>query len=142
SLRKREDGLFGFNVLLDDAEDEDAAFHRLKSLIFTAPRTQGVWAAEGARQALAGLLPLSDDLPLAEILGPPAPSGHSPLPIETLLEMTGWVAALKVPLGRQLVDAGAKPGKILRLKGEHLVEKYFILRTVLHQIYGAHEDFP
>src|SRR5690349_20824677 len=36
SLRKRGEALFGFNVLLDDAEgDEDAVFYRLKALVFT-----------------------------------------------------------------------------------------------------------
>jgi len=143
ALHKRGDSLFGFNVLLDDADgDEDSLFHRLKSVVFTVPRGNRVWTTETGRAALGGLLPLSDDAPLFEILGPPAPSGRSPLPIETLVEMTGWVAALKVPLGRQLDDGRNRPGKILRLKGDHLEEKYFVLRTVLHQIYGAHEDFP
>jgi tetratricopeptide (TPR) repeat protein len=143
SLHKKQQELFGFSVLLDEADgEEDSVFHRLKSAVFTVPRAESVWATAGARTALGGLLPLSDDVPLAEILGPPAQAERSPLPIETLVEMTGWVAALKVPLERQLADAGTKPGKILRLKGGHLVEKYFVLRTVLHQIYGAHEDFP
>ncbi len=143
SLHKKRDELFGFSVLLDEADSaEDTVFHRLKAAVFTVPRAERVWATEGARMALNGLLPLSDDAPLAEILGPPVHSGQTPLPLETLVEMTGWVAALKVPLGRQLVEPNDKPGKILRLKGDHLVEKYFVLRTVLHQIYGAHEDFP
>ena len=145
SLQRKKDDLFGFSLLLDHdgQSDEAGVFNRLKTLLFTAPREGRIWAGPGVRGMLTDLLPVSLDEPLAEILGPPNPDELPPLPVELLLEMTGWIEALKAPLRRQLADAGdGRSGKILRLKGTHLPEKYFVLRTVLHQIYGPHEDFP
>jgi hypothetical protein len=145
SLQRKKDDLFGFSLLLDHDEqgDETATFNRLKALLFTAPRENRIWAGPAVLGLLPVLLPVSEDRPLAEILGPPPRLELSPLPVELLLEMTGWIEALKAPLSRQLAETGdRRQGKILRLKGTHLAEKYFVLRTVLHQIYGPHEDFP
>jgi len=145
SLEKKKDELFGFSLLLDHDEtgDESGVFNRLKALVFQVARENRIWAGPGVRPALAGHFPVTDEEPLAEILGPPARTALPPLPVEVLLEMTGWIEALKTPLSRQLADSGeGRSGKILRLKGTHLTEKYFVLKMVLHQIYGSREDFP
>jgi hypothetical protein len=144
SLIRKKEELFGFSLVLDhDQSDETGVFNRLKALLFTAPRENRIWAGPGVLDALSNLLPVSNEQPLAEILGPPRRVELPPLPVPLLLEMTGWVEALKTPLSRQLTDPGeGLTGKILRLKGTHLTEKYFVLKTVLHQIYGRHDDFP
>lgn len=145
SLQRKEEDLFGFSILLDqdDQADETGVFNRLKSLLFTAPREGRIWAGPDVLPVLASVLPVSNETPLAEILGPPSRDDLVPLSVDLLLEMTGWVEALKTPLSRQLAETGeGRPGKILRLKGTHLTEKYFVLRTVLHQIYGVQDDFP
>ena len=145
ALQRKKDDLFGFSLLLeqDDQVDEASVFNRLKALVFLAPRENRVWAGPAILPALSHLFPVSGDEPLAEILGPQAKADLPPLPVNLLLEMTGWIEALKTPLSRQLSDSGdGKQGKILRLKGSHLLEKYFVLKTVLHQLYGVHEDFP
>jgi len=144
SLQRKREALFGFSLLLeqDERSDESAVFNHLKTLVFLAPRENRIWAGPNVLGSLSALFPVSAEAPLAEILGPPTKADLAPLPIELLLEMTGWVEALKTPLSRQLAEADRRPGKILRLKGAHLWEKYFVLGTVLHQLYGAHEDFP
>jgi len=145
SLQRKKEDLFGYSILLDhdDQTDEAGVFNRLKTQLFTAPREGRMWAGPGVRETLTGVLPVSHEEPLAEILGRPGRGELSPLPVELLLEMTGWIEALKTPLRRQLADTGdGRTGKVLRLKGTHLPEKYFVLRTVLHQIYGPHDDFP
>lgn len=144
SLQRKKDELFGFSLLLDedDQVDETGVFTKLKGLLFTAPRECRIWAGPGVVATLTGLLPVSGDEPLAEILGPPARNEWEPLSVEVLLHITGWIDALKAPLSRQLTHPDGRPGKVLRLKGTHLTEKYFVLRTVLHQIYGPHDDFP
>ena len=145
SLQKKKDELFGFSLLLDqgDPNDDGAVFNRMKAQLFQTPRENRIWVGPSVLSSVSSLLPVSDDEPLAEILGPPSKVALPPLPVELLLEMTGWIEALKAPLSRQLADSeDRRPGKILRLKGTHLSEKYLVLKTVLHQIYGPHEDFP
>jgi len=145
SLQKKKDDLFGFNLLLEqeDQSDEGAVFNRLKAMIFQAPRECRVWAGPRVLPSLLKLFPVAEGDPLTEILGPPQRTALAPLSVEVLLEMTGWIEALKTPLRRQLEDVGdGKPGKVLRLKGSHLTEKFFVLKTVLHQLYGPHDNFP
>lgn len=145
SLQKKQEDLFGFSLLLeeDDQTDEGLVFGRLKALIFQAPRENRVWAGPRVAPILDPHLPLEHGEPLSEILGPLQKATLSPLTVDLLLEMTGWVEALKTPLRRQLAEVEeGLPGKILRLKGSHLNEKFFVLKSVLHQLYGVHEDFP
>lgn len=145
SLQKKKDDLFGFSLLLeqDDLVDEGAVFNKLKALIFLAAAENRVWAGPKVLSSLLTLFPVSPGDPLTEILGPPQINALPPLTVDLLLEMTGWIEALKIPLKRQLSEASdATQGKILRLKGPHLSEKFFVLKTVLHQIYGVHDDFP
>lgn len=143
SLEKKKDELFGFSLLLDqDKAEEATVFNRLKTLVFLAPRENRIWAGPGVLATLIQFLPVSDEDPLAEILGPPVRAALSPLRIEELLEMTSWVEALKHPLSRQLTEGTGRTGKVLRLKGTHITEKYFVLKAVLDQIYGARQDFP
>jgi len=145
SLHRKKEELFGFSLLLeqDNQDDEVGVFNRLKALVFLAPRENRVWAGPGVVQTLTPQFSITQEEPLAEILGPPVSTDLPPLTVDRLLEMTGWIEALKTPLSRQLNgnDEG-KAGKILRLKGQHLNEKYFVLKTVLNQIYGVHENFP
>jgi hypothetical protein len=145
ALDKKEDELFGFSLLLDrdDLSDETTTFARMKSLVFLAPRPNRIWAGPGVRVSLAGRFPLGDEEPLAEVLGPPRKDELPPLSVGSLLEMTGWIEALSTPLSRQLAaPPGDRHGKVLRLKGTHLFEKYFVLKTVLEHLYGTREDFP
>ncbi len=55
--------------------------------------------------------------------------------------MTGWIEALKTPSAASSATTAESRGKILRLKGSHLTEKVFVLKTVLHQIWQR-ENFP
>lgn len=144
SLQKRKDDLFGFSLLLEqDDADEAAVFNKLKALIFLAPQEDRVWAGPSVLPVLSQVFPVEPGDPLTEILGPPVRNDLPPLPVELLLEMTGWLEALRTPLKRQLsLSEGGTAGKILRLKGSHLTEKLFVLKTVLQQIYGTQEDFP
>ena len=145
ALAKMEDELFGFSLLLDrdDLADETTTFARMKSLVFLAPRPNRIWAGPGVRVSLAGRFPLGEEEPLAEVLGPPRTAELPPLSVGSLLEMTGWIEALAVPLSRQLAAPSTeRHGKVLRLKGIHLFEKYFVLKTVLQHLYGSREDFP
>jgi len=144
SLERKKEELFGFNLLLeiDDSPDDLQVLGRLKSLLFSAPKENSVWAGKTVLPHLAGVFPVADGEALSEILGPPEQQGMTPLTFFQLLEMTGWTEALQAPLARQLPDAPTPAGKVIRLKGTHLTEKVFVLRSILHHLYGTQEGFP
>ncbi len=144
SLERKKEELFGFNLLLDidDSPDEMQVLGRLKNLLFSAPKENSVWAGKTVLPSLAGVFPVSDGEALSEILGPPEKQSMTPLTFFQLLEMTGWTEALQAPLSRQLPDAATPMGKVIRLKGTHLTEKVFVLRSILHHHYGTRDGFP
>ncbi|MEI8093009.1 MAG: tetratricopeptide repeat protein [Spirochaetales bacterium] len=145
SLERKKDELFGFNLLLerDDSPDDLQVFGRLKALLFVAPKENSVWAGQTVLPQLSGVFPVEPGDPLAEVLGPPPKEVITPLSFWQLLEVTGWVDGLQVPLARQLPpDQTSTAGKVVRLKGNHLSEKVYVLRAILQHLYGSQEDFP
>ncbi len=139
SLEKKKEELFGYNLLWEQIEgsDEDITFNRLKNLLFQAPGSEGVWAGPEVTPLLQGHFPLAEG-DLTQVLGPQLTSGRESWDYEEFLDLTGWREALSGPLEKQM----AEPGKVLRLKSDHVVEKLAIVVRVLKQTFGTGEGFP